>query len=240
MQAGGPVGQIAVQDLWQTTLFLSDWPEQGARAARLCEHIRGEAKAYRENIASGVARAAKSAQGLVESPLNLFNATQNADMQALAGWISRTVRAVVHKVNGAQGPIDRLQVEYTNSWFHITNDGGFHDAHTHGNCSWCGIFYVEAGESAQAGPDAASAGNGLNRFYSPIPFGGQVFDYGNNYLRSRHYLDVQPVSGRLVIFPSYLLHSALPYRGATDRIVIAFNTRTNLAPGQGVPQAASQ
>ncbi len=51
-------------------------------------------------------------------------------------------------------------------------------------------------------------------------------DFGSSYLR-RYYIDVQPIEGRLVLFPSYLLHSALPYFGAADRIVLAFNTRTN-------------
>jgi len=52
-----------------------------------------------------------------------------------------------------------------------------------------------------------------------------VRDYGNSYL-GRYYVDVQPMEGRLVLFPSYLMHSALPYIGTGDRIVLAFNTRT--------------
>ncbi|MEM6905676.1 MAG: putative 2OG-Fe(II) oxygenase [Pseudomonadota bacterium] len=40
----------------------------------------------------------------------------------------------------------------------------------------------------------------------------------------------QPINGRLVLFPSFLLHSALPYRGDTDRIIVSFNSRTRIAP----------
>jgi hypothetical protein len=48
-------------------------------------------------------------------------------------------QAVAH-VNGSQLDPSRIRVEIRDSWFHITNSGGFHDAHTHGGCSWCGIY----------------------------------------------------------------------------------------------------
>ena len=40
------------------------------------------------------------------------------------------------------------------------------------------------------------------------------------------YVDPPPRDGLLILFPSYLLHSALPYRGERDRIVISFNSCT--------------
>jgi len=220
--------RISIMEAWPATLFFCDWPEQQARGPRLVEHIRGLASGFSTKIESGVATSSKSADGLIESPLDLFQKTDNADLLALADWIKHCVRAAVNKVNGPGMALERLSVTFTESWFHITNDGGFHDAHVHGNCSWCGIFYLAAGDSdqvAQGGTD--KAGNGINRFYAHIPTGGYVSDYGSAYLR-RGYVDVQPIDGRLVVFPSFLLHSALPYRGTEDRIVMAFNTQTHV------------
>ena len=34
---------------------------------------------------------------------------------------------------------------------------------------------------------------------------------------------VQPTAGRMVIFPAWLLHQVLPYRGNAEPISIAFN-----------------
>jgi Putative 2OG-Fe(II) oxygenase len=34
---------------------------------------------------------------------------------------------------------------------------------------------------------------------------------------------VQPVLGRLVLFPSYMWHSTVPFRGPTPRTTIAFD-----------------
>lgn len=64
--------------------------------------------------------------------------------------------------------------------------------------------------------DADMAGKRLSRFYAPMSWGGMVSDYRNSYL-GRGFPDVEPMNGRMVIFPSFLLHSALPCRGDTDR-----------------------
>ncbi|MEM0945156.1 MAG: putative 2OG-Fe(II) oxygenase [Pseudomonadota bacterium] len=221
---------IMINEAWPSTFFLCDWGDYADHRAGIEGCIREQAKGFAEPVASNVAKSAKPAEGLVESPLQFFQSTQNADVQAMAQFFAECIKAAVSKVNGSEVPPARLQVQFTESWFHITNKGGFHDAHTHGACSWCGIFYLEAGDADQV-PDggASTAGNGINRFYTPLGQGGMVRDYGNAYL-GRNYMDVQPTNGRLVLFPSFLLHSALPYRGETDRIIVSFNSRTRIAP----------
>lgn len=220
---------ISIMEAWPTTLFLCDWPDHAARAPAIIEHLRQRSAGFATPVASGVATSAKPATGLIESPLDLFDTTDEPNLLSLAGWFRQCIRSVVQKVNGGGVPAERLHVRFNQSWFHITNDGGFHDAHVHGNCSWCGIFYLASGdpdEIAEGGADRA--GNGINRFYSPIGTGGGLRDYGNAYL-GRGYVDIRPTDGRLVLFPSYLLHSALPYRGASDRIILSFNSETRLA-----------
>lgn len=219
--------EIAIQNAWPSTLFLCDWPEHARRAAAIERHIRARAAGFETPVASRIATSAKPEAGLVESPLDLFDTTTDDDLGALIEWMAACIRHCVAQVNGSRVSPDAIEVEFCESWFHITNEGGFHDAHIHGNCSWCGIFYLTAGNSGEVPADgAASAGNGINRFYSPISTGGMVRDFGNAYL-GRSYLDVQPKNGRLVLFPAFLLHSALPYRGEADRIILSFNSRTH-------------
>lgn len=220
--------RISIIEAWPATMFFAEWPDQESRAPRLIQHVHDMSRGFSRSIESGVATSSKSAEGLIESPMDLFSSDEDEDMQALASWIRQSVKAAVHKANNGAVPIEKLSVKFTESWFHITNDGGFHDAHVHGNCSWCGIFCLAAGDPDIVPDDGTDkAGNGVNRFYAHIPTGGMVADYGSSYLR-RSYMDVQPMNGRLVIFPSFLLHSALPYRGSTDRIVMAFNSRTDV------------
>ena len=87
------------------------------------------------------------------------------------------------------------------------------------------MYYVRAADAR--GTDGAGAGNGVSRFYSPIGTGGAFSDFGNAYL-SNNRVDITPVDGMLLLFPSYLLHSGLPYSGREDRIMIAFNSRSYL------------
>jgi hypothetical protein len=41
-------------------------------------------------------------------------------------------------------------------------------------------------------------------------------------------IDAPIENGLLLLFPSYLLHSGLPYSGQEDRVVIAFNAKVFL------------
>jgi uncharacterized protein (TIGR02466 family) len=215
---------LATRQFWATPFYQRQWRDHPAEAPGLIAHLSDLKSGQRDRIASGVAPAAKSATGLFESKFDLF-ATRQAGLARLVAFIADTVRRAASHVNGGRVEPDRLTVEFPDSWFHVTNDGGFHDAHYHGGCSWCGIYYLQAGESDR--PTEQSAPNGGNRFYSPLACGGGYRDYGNQYFDVA-YVDPPPRDGLLILFPSYLMHSALPYRGTLDRIVISFNSRTML------------
>jgi uncharacterized protein (TIGR02466 family) len=210
---------------WPTMFFYRKWKDHAAHAPGIVEHLYQRRDRNRGNIASGVAPAAKSGRGLYESDFDLLDAPHDG-VRSLRAWFAETVAAAVSVANGGRVNPKRVRVEFPDSWAHITNDGGFHDAHYHGNCSWCGIYYVQAGDAR--GTEAAAPGNGVSRFYSPIPTGGMATDYGSAYL-STNRIDITPVDGLLILFPAYLLHSGLPYTGKADRILIAFNSRSEVA-----------
>ena len=69
---------------------------------------------------------------------------------------------------------------------------------------------------------------GLLRFYPPA-FAAPGFPDGRpSRMRlpwSDRSFDVAHRPGHLVMFPSFLHHEALPYKGQRERIVIAFNCR---------------
>lgn len=209
---------------WPTVFYSCVWQDHSWEAPGIIEHFYGVREQRTQNIASGIALTAKSRHGLFESEFDLFD-TPHPTLIKLKAFIEDALRLAVSHVNGGQVPPEKIHPVIVDSWFHITNHGGYHDAHVHHYCSWCGIYYVQAGD-AVAG-DEAGAGNGVNRFYSPLTHGGSFNDYGNHYLSSNR-LDITPRDGMLVLFPSYLLHSALPYEGKRDRIVIAFNSQAAL------------
>lgn len=235
---GGQPGEYELQPrtFWPTTMFVRKYRDHERDAAAIIAHLYEMKAREKTNIASGVAPSMKSKYGLFESRFDLFRETTNEQLKRLVAFISSSVRRAVWHVNGREIDVNRISIEFPESWFHITNDSGFHDAHYHGGCSWCGVYYLQISDVPVRAGDHAP--NGVNRFYTPIGCGGRAPDYGNKYLGAGH-VDVPPTPGTLVLFPSYLLHSGLPYRGALDRIILSFNSVSRLV-GEAQAQEAGQ
>ncbi len=231
-QPGGLYGatpgefELTPRTYWATTIFARKYRDHERDAASIIEHLYEIRAGETKNIASDIAPSMKSGDGLFESRFDLFEKSTHPGLRRLVAFIESSVRRAVWHVNGRQVDPARIRVRFLDSWFHITNDGGFHDAHYHGGCSWCGVYYLQISDVPDTLPEHAP--NGVNRFYAPRGSGGIFDDYGNHYLNGGH-LDVPPTPGTLVLFPAYLLHSGLPYRGAKDRVILSFNSTSTLA-----------
>jgi uncharacterized protein (TIGR02466 family) len=211
---------------WPTMFFLRPWDRHTALRGDIITCLRELQVKQSKPVASGVAESMKSARGLHEGGFDLLREPHPA-LRPLARFIEETVAAAASIANDREVSPEDLVVTIVDSWYHITNDSGFHDAHYHHGCSWCGIYYVQVGESGRK--PGGGAPNGSSRFYCPFLSGGQYVDYGNRYLKGS--LDMPIEDGQLLLFPSYLLHSGLPYRGGEDRIVIAFNSQVHIRAG---------
>ena len=169
---------------------------------------------------SGISSVAK--KNLFESQFNFFNSDLPA-VQSLKTFCEESLMSVVKDVNGYDDSyMSQLYPDIRESWAHVTNNNGYHDAHKHLNTSWGGIYYLQSGECGEApDDDGIIRMNGTNRFYSPIQY--FCLDPSMQYLR-HDATDICPEDGVLVIFPAYLLHSATPYSGEKDRVVISWNS----------------
>lgn len=137
------------------------------------------------------------------------------------------VRDTAKKANQGIWPNESvdLQIEINGIWFQISNEGASHDIHTHGNCSWSAVYIVDVDSNEQNhNGRTRTSTNGITRFYSPLfeRLGGAYMDYGNAYLQNAT-VDFDPTPGRLLVFPSWLPHQAMPYNGERERIIISFN-----------------
>jgi hypothetical protein len=105
---------------------------------------------------------------------------------------------------------------YAGSWSSRLRDSGFHVNHLHplGWISSC--YYV-------AVPDAAKDETARQGW---IKFGEPSFEVA---LKNPVRRAIQPVAGRLVLFPSYMWHGTIPFRDDAARTTIAFD----VVPRQG-------
>ena len=152
-------------------------------------------------------------------------------VQFLVSSLGETVKLANRAAWGGQEL--ELKVAIEGMWFQCSRDGAFHDVHTHGNCSWSSAYIVQIDEtSKRVKHPVYGAANGVTRLYGP-PFaalGGAFVDVGNAYLQPPS-VDIEPIEGQLVLFPSWLAHQALPYNGEKERVIISFNASVHATGG---------
>ena len=188
---------------WVTPLFASQLSAHDALKADVLALIYQQRDDATDAIASRVGLSAK--QGLSESTLDFLD-TDAPCITDLNETLRELVLMAATEANYNNWPEDaQVAVDITESWFHVTTDGGYHDVHSHPNCSWCGIYFLEPGESSLDGL------NGVNRFYDPRINAEHYLDAGSQYLNTEGVWDFEPIAGQVIIFPSYLKHSALVY-----------------------------
>lgn len=215
--------------LWPTTLGLYQWPQAGQSNAVLARVF-------------GAMRATQSLQRpqgkahFYASDDDLLQRIQLPEWQALVRFIVEGIRDTVIDANGGWGqgaPGPAFNIALEGIWFQIGNRGVHHDIHTHGNCSWSGVYCVQVDEDAQRmAHEVFGALNGVTRFYGPHfqQLGGAHMDLGAAYLQQPH-TDIAPRPGQLVVFPAWLPHQAMPYEGEHDRIIVSFNASVHAAQG---------
>jgi len=153
-------------------------------------------------------------------------------LNQLFAFISDCVYQVASAMNSALWQHSRskkMQMEVVGAWFQIQNGYGFHETHTHGNCSWSGVYYVQVDQPGKRERHPQlGAMNGVTRFYGhhADAIGGGYMDSGNLYLQSTAF-DSAPEEGVLCVFPSHLKHMAMPYEGEKDRIIVSFNVQVH-------------
>ena len=174
------------------------------------------------------------AGGFYASADNLLQRVDLPEFSELLRFIAASLQTTVQQANAGVWPELRhgLQLEMTGVWFQVQNGASFHDIHTHGNCSWSGVYCVQIDPAEQrVSHGQFGEQNGATRFYSPMfpLLGGAYMDMGNAWLQQAT-RDIAPQEGRLVLFPSFLPHKAMPYVGERDRIIVSFNAQIR-APG---------
>ena len=134
-----------------------------------------------------------------------FLGIENDSVVRLRNWIGISLIESYKELR-----INTKKITFSESWFHVTKKGGYHNFHHHSNTPLAGIFYLQDGNSDIG-----------NRWINPIP--GYIDKMSSNWCREKY--DSKFIPGRLILFPGWLLHSALPHEGNKLRVVIAFNSR---------------
>ena len=102
-----------------------------------------------------------------------------------------------------------------NMWANINPPGGMNRAHQHPNSLWSGVYYIKApkncGDLKIDDPRASAAMLRPRQKEGKVP--ARLF-------RETHY---EPIAGRCIMFPSWLMHCVDPNNSNDIRISVSFN-----------------
>jgi uncharacterized protein (TIGR02466 family) len=227
-----PTGNTTLQ-LWPTPLGVYQWAqasEHNPLLTKVLQSIRfAQTQGHSESSGSSAFFASSD---------DLLQRIQIPEWTAWLQFVVHAIRDTAAAAN-AQAWADAgesspgMHIRINGLWCQFSNQGVHHDIHTHGNCSWSGVYYVNIDPAAQrqAHPQLGST-NGVTRFYGPYfnRLGGAHADFGNAYLQQPH-IDMVPESGKLIVFPSWLPHQAMPYSGEQDRLILSFNASIDRESG---------
>lgn len=202
--------------LWPTMFYSFDWPEHSKYAKELkavCHDL--ETQQRNSNVSADIKH------NLYESTFDFVTHPSPA-VTEWSHWVKNCMFQASYDANKRNWP-DKLnvQIELHESWCHITRDGGYHDMHVHPNSTWSCIYYLDCGDMSP------TSKNGVNRFYNPNHT--MYSDVGSRYISKDNSIDIVASPGMLVIFPSWIQHSAVPYHGKNNRYILSANCRVNLA-----------
>lgn len=102
-----------------------------------------------------------------------------------------------------------------NMWANINPPGAMNRAHMHPNALWSGVYYVKAPKNSgllRIDDPRSSAAMSRPRMKEGVPP-----------KRLWREVSYEPVSGKLIMFPSWLTHSVDPNESDDIRISISFN-----------------
>jgi tetratricopeptide (TPR) repeat protein len=157
----------------------------------------------------------QSLRGGTQTPDHLFAAGHEL-VERLERRIAQALERYIAEMKGrGDHPLLARRAagfRYSGSWSSRLKSCGFHVNHIHPE-GWISSCYY-AGVPPAAGDTAARQGW--------IKFGEPAAELGLSLRRA-----VQPVAGRLVLFPSYMWHGTIPFQDDAARTTIAFDVVPN-------------
>jgi len=155
----------------------------------------------------------QSLRGGTQTPHHLFPAglplvslLKNRIDEAVARYIAEMDEDMAHPLLSQR----RKDFRYSGSWSSRLQDRGFHVNHFHPDGWISSCYYVSVPEVVK--DETAKQGW--------LKFGEPAFDAA---LKQPIRRAIQPVPGRLVLFPSYMWHGTVPFHDKAARTTIAFD-----------------
>ena len=196
------------------------WPESEALNAELAAEVLKREAAAGEGLSRSNVGGWHSDHDLLAWDIPAVKVLHRRILRMTADLTSATLR-------GAKGARFAFAIE---AWANVARAGQYHLVHDHAGSHWSGVYYAATGT-----PDADARFNGQLELLDPRSGTGMVPLHAGSFEERNM---VTPEPGLKVLFPSWLRHHVLPFKGTGERISIAFNVRLG-RPEDAAPAAAA-
>ena len=164
---------------------------------------------------------------LAHDIINWSNQDKGVSKTNIKGWHSTTDMATKPEYQELITELMRMQKEIYehehldrharlgNMWANINPPGGMNQPHLHSNALFSGVYYIKVPPKS-----------GRLRIYDPRP-GAQITmptrkpgNPGKDFWRDEN---IEPIPGRIIMFPAWLWHSVEENKSNDIRISVSFN-----------------
>jgi uncharacterized protein (TIGR02466 family) len=139
-------------------------------------------------------------------------------LQCIVTRVRETVEGLAQE-KGQGLPAMRIGIH---AWAMVMRNGNYTIPHDHSEVHWATVYYADAGD----GDEGADPASGLLALVDPR-HGGRPMP-GLDLLGAT--FTSRPQTGRLLVFPGWLLHYVNVYRGQRPRVAVSCNVTFELAP----------
>ncbi len=175
-------------------------------AAALRLDLRALHRDRREPVDQSLRLGTQTLGQLFDQHEGSIRALRQSLAQAVDSWVGALPRDAASPFLARAGQGWR----FSDSWSSLLREGGNHVDHVHPHGWISGVCYLDVPQACQ---DPVAQQGWLQ-------FGRCEFDAR---LGQTEGLTVQPIPGRVVLFPSYLWHGTVPFHTAEERLTVAFD-----------------
>lgn len=128
--------------------------------------------------------------------------------------LSELLSFIANSVNQIHNRLElSVPIKLINSWFSIGRKNSMHERHNHLPSTWSGVYYVQANNND---------GN-ITFFNEHLKSNWPFSETSIENVLTRQIFTIQPETGLMLIFPSYLEHQVHLNNTDNERIAISFN-----------------
>ena len=201
--------EVLSMDIFQTLVQQTDFPFES-----FTNKLQDEILEYKKDDEDGVYRSNQA--GTWHSNDLLFQSIESGQE------LSQMFFDCFQKYAGAHATQPGEIHMKLSAWAMVYSNGGYATVHTHPNCQFSGVFYVNTGEQSD---EVTATGTSIKA--GDIEFvdtrGSGAFQVKG--LNLQPAARITPKTGRLIVFPSWLPHFVHPVRGDSTRISVACNSK---------------